>query len=81
MLADARLRVLDTARRRVLLLDEVAAHLDDRRREALFDEIAALGAQAWMTGTDGRRSRALGGQVAAFPRATTPPLAPRVRTA
>jgi len=36
----------------ILLLDEIAAHLDNRRREALFEEILALGAQAWMTGTD-----------------------------
>ncbi len=35
----------------VLLLDEVAAHLDADRRAALFDELDALGAQAWMTGT------------------------------
>ncbi|HEY8002775.1 MAG TPA: DNA replication/repair protein RecF [Phenylobacterium sp.] len=36
----------------VLLLDEVAAHLDRRRRGALFDEIEALGLQAFLTGTD-----------------------------
>jgi DNA replication and repair protein RecF len=36
----------------LLLLDEIAAHLDGNRRAALFDEIAALGAQAWLTGTD-----------------------------
>lgn len=36
----------------LLLLDEVAAHLDDVRRAALFDELCALGAQSWMTGTD-----------------------------
>ena len=36
----------------VVLLDEVAAHLDARRREALADEIAALGLQSFMTGTD-----------------------------
>jgi DNA replication and repair protein RecF len=36
----------------ILLLDEIAAHLDDMRRAALFAEILALGAQAWMTGTD-----------------------------
>ena len=36
----------------LLLLDEIAAHLDVRRRAALFEEILALGAQAWMTGTD-----------------------------
>ena len=36
----------------LVLLDEVAAHLDRGRREALFGEILRLGAQAWMTGTD-----------------------------
>ena len=36
----------------ILLLDEVAAHLDARRRGALFDEIEALGLQAFLTGTD-----------------------------
>jgi DNA replication and repair protein RecF len=36
----------------LLLLDEIAAHLDLHRRTALFEEILALGAQAWMTGTD-----------------------------
>ncbi|HEV2562873.1 MAG TPA: DNA replication/repair protein RecF [Rhizomicrobium sp.] len=36
----------------ILLLDEIAAHLDAYRRAALFEEILALGAQAWMTGTD-----------------------------
>jgi DNA replication and repair protein RecF len=36
----------------VLLLDEVAAHLDAARRAALYDEICALGCQAMMTGTE-----------------------------
>ncbi len=36
----------------VLLLDEVAAHLDPVRREALFARLAASGAQVWMTGTE-----------------------------
>ncbi|MBL6854661.1 MAG: DNA replication/repair protein RecF [Alphaproteobacteria bacterium] len=36
----------------ILLLDEIAAHLDAVRRAALFEEVLALGAQAWMTGTD-----------------------------
>ena len=36
----------------LLLLDEIAAHLDVARRAALFEEIVALGTQAWMTGTD-----------------------------
>ena len=36
----------------LLLLDEIAAHLDQRRRAALFDMIDELGCQAWMSGTD-----------------------------
>jgi DNA replication and repair protein RecF len=36
----------------LILLDEVAAHLDLSRRLALFSAIANLGAQVWMTGTD-----------------------------
>ncbi|MFL6691308.1 MAG: DNA replication/repair protein RecF [Alphaproteobacteria bacterium] len=36
----------------ILLLDEIVAHLDATRRAALFEEILALGAQAWMTGTE-----------------------------
>jgi DNA replication and repair protein RecF len=53
ILADA--RELSRAREGLaplLLLDEIAAHLDSRRRSALFEEIHALSAQAWMTGTD-----------------------------
>jgi len=36
----------------ILLLDEIAAHLDAGRRQALYDIIDELGCQAWMTGTD-----------------------------
>lgn len=36
----------------VLLLDEVVAHLDPGRRRALFEALAELGAQVWMTGAD-----------------------------
>jgi len=53
MLADA--RELTRARdgmAPILLLDEIAAHLDVTRRAALFEEIHSLSAQAWMTGTD-----------------------------
>lgn len=46
----ANCRALD--RPPLLLLDEVSAHLDADRRAALFDEICALGVQAWMTGTE-----------------------------
>ena len=46
----------------ILLLDEIAAHLDDLRRGALFDEILALGLQAWMTGTDAHAFSSLSGR-------------------
>jgi len=36
----------------VLLLDEVAAHLDPLRRAALFERLRSGGAQAWLTGTE-----------------------------
>ncbi|WP_304175632.1 DNA replication/repair protein RecF [Phenylobacterium aquaticum] len=48
----ARLSRAESAPNPILLLDEVAAHLDRRRRAALFDEIEALGLQAFLTGTD-----------------------------
>ncbi|MGB3246972.1 MAG: DNA replication/repair protein RecF [Sulfitobacter sp.] len=44
----------------LLLLDEVAAHLDADRQTALYDEIASLGAQAWMTGTGPEMFAAMG---------------------
>ena len=48
----ARLSRVETEPDPILLLDEVAAHLDPRRRSALFDEIEALDLQAFLTGTD-----------------------------
>ncbi|MEO1044266.1 MAG: DNA replication/repair protein RecF [Pseudomonadota bacterium] len=36
----------------VLLLDEIAAHIDARRRAALYEQLASRPAQVWMTGTD-----------------------------
>jgi len=48
----ARLSRAESSPNPILLLDEVAAHLDRRRRAALFDEITALGLQAFLTGTD-----------------------------
>jgi DNA replication and repair protein RecF len=51
-LAHARLVAMSRGRPPLLLLDEIAAHLDAERRTALFDEVVALGAQSWMTGTD-----------------------------
>ena len=51
ILANARALAMELGAPPLLLLDEVAAHLDANRRAALYDEICALGAQAWMTGT------------------------------
>jgi DNA replication and repair protein RecF len=51
ILANARALADDFGAPPILLLDEVAAHLDSTRRAALYAEIAALGAQAFMTGT------------------------------
>jgi DNA replication and repair protein RecF len=44
--------LLDAARPRVLLLDEVAAHLDPLRRAALFERLRAVPGQYWLTGTE-----------------------------
>lgn len=61
-LAHARLVALSRGRPPLLLLDEIAAHLDAERREALFDEVVALGAQSWMTGTDAELFKPLAGR-------------------
>lgn len=52
VLASARLAASRRGIAPLVLLDEVVAHLDLRRREALFEALAALGAPAWLTGTD-----------------------------
>lgn len=61
--------------RPVLLLDEVAAHLDPLRRGALYERLAGQGGQAWLTGTEAAlfdnmpgpvtRFRISGGRIAA----------------
>lgn len=53
VLAHADLVAGRSGRRPILLLDEVAAHLDPRRRAALFERLEAAGGQVWMTGTEG----------------------------
>jgi DNA replication and repair protein RecF len=52
VLAHARLVFVMTGIAPVVLLDEVAAHLDPRRRAALYAELSELGGQVWMTGAD-----------------------------
>ena len=51
ILTNARALTRDFGAPPILLLDEVAAHLDADRRAALYAEITALNAQAWLTGT------------------------------
>lgn len=50
----------------ILLLDEIAAHLDPARREGLFDLIDAMPCQAWMTGTDAALFTAMGARAQHF---------------
>jgi len=52
LLGQARLMAAERGRTPLLLLDEVAAHLDENRRRALFETLLELGVQAWLTGTD-----------------------------
>jgi DNA replication and repair protein RecF len=61
-LAHARLVALSRGRAPLLLLDEIAAHLDAERRAALFDEVVALSVQCWMTGTDAELFAPLAGR-------------------
>lgn len=63
ILAQARLVKQETGQAAILLLDEVAAHLDAGRRAALYDLCAELGGQTFMTGTDASLFDALGSAV------------------
>jgi DNA replication and repair protein RecF len=60
ILAHAQLTANMTGYAPVLLLDEIAAHLDEGRRAALFDLVHGLGGQSFMTGTDAAMFTALG---------------------
>ena len=60
ILANSRALAAELAAPPILLLDEVAAHLDEDRRSALYAEITSLKAQAFMTGTGPELFDALG---------------------
>lgn len=66
ILANARALAADLGVAPILLLDEVAAHLDTARRTALYDELCALGAQALMTGTGAELFDTLGPRAQTF---------------
>ncbi|MDD9991016.1 MAG: DNA replication/repair protein RecF [Rhodospirillales bacterium] len=67
-LVTAHARLVERQRRcaPVLLLDEIAAHLDESRRRALFEIILDVGAQAWLTGTEPGVFRPLGAHAQFF---------------
>jgi len=52
VLANARLQAAECGVAPLLLLDEIAAHLDVDMRQVLFETLLGLGVQAWLTGTD-----------------------------
>lgn len=60
VLAHARVLAAHRGYPPILLLDEVAAHLDQARRASLFEELLAMRAQAWLSGTDAAPFAALG---------------------
>ena len=66
VLANARTRAVEDGGIPVLLLDEVAAHLDEARRGALFEALGELGGQVWLTGTDAALFAPLKGQASFF---------------
>ena len=67
-LVTAHARLVERQRRcaPLLLLDEIAAHLDESRRRALFEIILDVGAQAWLTGTERSVFSPLGGAAQFF---------------
>ncbi|HEY8190149.1 MAG TPA: DNA replication/repair protein RecF [Micavibrio sp.] len=66
VLAHARMVAAEHGAPPVLLLDEVAAHLDHQRRSVLYRILLDLGVQVWMTGTDQALFESLTGQGAFF---------------
>ena len=66
VLACARLHAARRGCPPLMLLDEVAAHLDSRRRAALLEAAVALGGQMWLTGADPACFAALAGRAQFF---------------
>ena len=66
ILAHASLQMEQNKVAPLLLLDEIMAHLDTKRRYALADAICALRVQAWMTGTEFQLFEAFGKRVQNF---------------
>ncbi len=66
VLAHARLIGAERGAPPILLLDEVAAHLDEGRRGALYEILQELGGQVWLTGTEESLFRAIQGKAQFF---------------
>lgn len=66
ILAQTKCQILDKGFAPVLLLDEVATHLDDKKRDALLEKIKALNLQAWITSTEAQNFDILRGQAQFF---------------
>ncbi len=66
VLANVRAVRADTGAAPLLLLDEVAAHLDGARAALLFDALCAMGAQAFLTGTGPEAFTSLGARAQRF---------------
>ena len=62
ILAQSKCQTLHQGFAPVLLLDEVAAHLDDVKREALLEKLRELQVQAWITSTDSELISSLSGE-------------------
>lgn len=66
ILANAKLKAASDGKAPLMLLDEVAAHLDRDRRAGLFEELIALDSQCWLTGTDRTLFEALEGRASFY---------------
>lgn len=66
VLANAKLQSAIRGQAPLMLMDEIVAHLDGERRAALFEALAALGGQCWLTGTDRSLFAALEGRAEFF---------------
>lgn len=66
ILAQAKAQAAANGKAPILLLDEVAAHLDENRRKTLFEELCSLNAQSWLTGTDEGLFKELGNRAQFF---------------
>ena len=66
IMAHAKLIAAERGAPPILLLDEVAAHLDEGRRGALYDLLIGLGGQVWLTGTDENLFTAIEGRAQFF---------------